>query len=124
MDPLVSKVLDQMVRGDWKGALPKPIFKNVNSWFERHLDEDVIIRIVFWDSVKNCRFACHLLCNPGGKTKRIFMPAKKYYDIPSEFLLSVPEELYNLPLFCLPNDTIEKAVKKKKRSKAKFNDEE
>ena len=120
MDPLVSKVLDQMAHGNWKDALPQPIYRSINSWFVRHGEEDVVIRIIFWDRLKNCRHACHLLCEPGTrKTKEVFMPDRKYYDNCDEALLSVPPKLYNLPLFCLPNDTIEKAVRKKRRSNAK-----
>lgn len=120
MDPLVSKVLDQMANGNWKDALPQPLFKNINSWFSRHSDEDVVIRIVFWDAIKNCRHACYLVCGPDGRTtKEIVMPARQHYDNPSPALLSVPDHLYNLPIFCLPNDTIKKALRKKKRSNAR-----
>lgn len=117
MDPEVADVLKKITKGEWRDALPRPLFSQLNDWFEKHIASDVVVRIVFYDPEKERRFACHLLCAKASKRNvhNIFIPEAEEFD--SQVLLSVPRELRELPIFCMPHNMLERAVRKKRRKK-------
>lgn len=114
-DNVKKEIIVQMVAGKWEEALPRSIYSPLNSWFKRHNKEKVIVRIVIYDTEADLRFACHFKCNPGGKVDKIFLP---FNSKPSPInVLSIPSELYKYPVYCLPDDTLVRAAKKKARTK-------
>lgn len=110
------EIISQMGAGLWEEALPKSIWSPLDAWFKRHKGA-VVVRIVIFDIEANFKFACHFRCaSGGGAVSRVYLPMENAKPATA---LGVPAELYDLPIYCLPDDTLARASIKKGKSKSK-----
>lgn len=113
-DGSIKDIINKMIAGQWEEVLPRTLYGPLNSWFKKHKDQTLIIRIVIWDPILKFRFACHFVCDYLGDVQRVFLPTE---NSDASKALGLPGEVYDCPVYCLPNDTFKKALQKKKKSK-------
>lgn len=115
-----KEILKDISQGRWAKAFPRNLYKSVTSWLATRSEPVAAIRIVFRCSLRKKRFALHLLCSTdisNGKVvvQEICVPPSDFWVGCDERLLAVPENLYEMPIFSMPRDTLKRARRKYER---------
>ena len=113
MEPLdkakLEKCINTILQGKWAGILSSDTFLDLTDWFHTHKDKKVVsIRFTFFEEVEDgawIKHALHLACSPIIKDKRVVI--KNIYLANDDQLLALPADLYEKPLFCIPDSTDE-----------------
>jgi hypothetical protein len=116
LDAYKDEILAQLLEGEWKVLFPRQIYSNISAWFKRHETRDnVVVRFTFYQpSQNNERYAIYLLCTP--KIEKGKVDVKDLRFAVDEYPLSMPPSLYDLPLYCMPRDLLQKILRKKRKS--------
>lgn len=114
LDAYKDEILSQLLDGDWQNLFPAKIFQPLEEWLDRHLKNPAVsIRFTFYNPVKEIgRYAVYLVCNPKIKNGKVEVRDLKFSldSLP----LAIPPSIYELPLYCMPSDLLQKILKKKK----------
>jgi len=115
LDAYKDEILEQLLAGQWKSLFPRQIFSSISAWFKRHKELDaVVIRFTFYQpSEDNERYAIYLICTPeiiDGKVN-----VKDLRFAVDEYPLSIPTSLYDVPLYCMPGNLLQKILRKKRK---------
>jgi len=116
LDAYKDEILTQLLDGDWKNLFPTKIYASLEEWLNKHSEKSsVSIRFTFYNPVKEVgRYAVYLICNPKVKNGKVDV---KNLEFSLESLpLAIPPPIYNLPLYCMPSDLLQKILKRKKFS--------
>ena len=121
LDAYKDEIISQLLEGDWKNLFPRKTYSSLTSWMKRHkAKEAVVVRFTFFNTIKgsqdkDMRYAVYLLCNPVPKTGKVSVHDLKFAhdDSPP---LAIPPLLYEKPLYTMPNDLLDKILKKKKKN--------
>ena len=118
LDAFKDEFVSQLLEGNWKKLFPTKIFSNLNEWFTRHKDKKAVaIRFIFFNESSNkdidTRYAVYLLCSPKPKKGKVDVFDLKF--APETLPLAIPPMLYDKPLYNMPNDVLNKILKKKKK---------
>jgi len=116
-----KQILKDIGEGNWRKVLPRPLYQQVSGWLSQRKSDTAVIRFVFMESVRKKRFATHIVCSTkldsAIRIKNIHVTPLNLWDSNPELLLAVPEELYGIPIFNMPHDTIKRARRKFDRQK-------
>lgn len=116
LDAYKDEILSQLLDGDWKNLFPNKIYSSLEEWFNKHSKKSMVsIRFTFYNPVNDVgRYAVYLICNPTVKNGKVEVKDLKFSldSLP----LAIPPSLYELPLYCMPSDLLQKILKKKKLS--------
>jgi len=107
--------LFQLLVGEWKGLLPGPLYKDVVAWIKEHKNKDkVAIRIIFYEKVKSDKYAIYLVCKP--RVSKGKVTVLDVHDVDKgDFSLAIPTSLYDMPLYNMPNNLIDRIFKRKQK---------
>ena len=108
-----DEILAQLLEGEWSLLFPKNIFGDLASWFQRqHKNKELAIRFVC-QAPKEQKFAVYFLCSPqimGGKVQINDLN----FGVTGQ-PLAVPPQVYELPLYFMPEDLYSKILGKKRK---------
>lgn len=116
LDSYKDEILSQLLDGDWKNLFPTKIYTPLEEWLQRQTEKSAIaVRFTFFNPVNDIgRYAVYLVCNPKVKAGKVEVRDLKFAldSLP----LAIPPAIYELPLYCMPADLLQKILKKKKSS--------
>lgn len=114
LDSYKDEILTQLLDGDWKNLFPIKIYDPLEEWLGRHKEKPfVVVRFTFYNPIRDIgRYAIYLLCNPNIKAGKIEVKDLKFSL--DALPLAIPPSIYELPLYCMPSDLLQKILKKKK----------
>lgn len=122
LDAYKEEIISQLLEGDWKNLFPRKIYSNLTDWLKRHKGKDpVVIRFTFFNPGKNgdgdhdTRYAVYLVCDAIPKKGKVAVHDLKFSE--EGLPLAIPPMLYEKALYIMPNDLLDKILKKKKKSK-------
>lgn len=112
LDAYKDEIFSELVSGDWKSLFPKNLYTEILDWAEKQ-DSDVVFRFTFCQPPDNSRYAVYVRCDSDlnqekVKIKDITTPSQE--DPP----LAIPPHIYDLPLYCIPRDFLQRVLKKKR----------
>lgn len=114
LDAYKDEILSQLLDGDWRNLFPAKVYEPLEEWLSRHSTKSTVsVRFTFYNPVKEIgKYAVYLVCNPKVKNGKVEVKDLKFSldSLP----LAMPPVLYELPLYCMPNDLLQKILKKKK----------
>lgn len=109
-----DEILAQLLEGEWQLLLPKSIYSGVADWFQRQSkSKELAIRFVC-QAPKDQRFAVYFLCSPKISSGKVKILDLKFGE--DGHLLAIPPIVYELPLYCMPEDLYSKILGKKRRA--------
>ena len=110
LDAYKDEILAQLLEGEWKDLFPRNIYLDVNAWFKRHADEETVaVRFTFYQPQQNNeRYAIYLACVPRMKEGKVRV--KDLIFATDAYPLSLPIALYEVPLYCMPRDLLQKIL--------------
>jgi hypothetical protein len=122
LDAYKDEIISQLLEGDWKKLFPRNIYANLISWMKRQKEkESVVVRFTFYNTGKgnqepdrDMRYAVYLLCDPSPKKGKVAVQDLKFSQDESP-PLAIPPILYERALYNMPNDLLDKILKKKKK---------
>jgi hypothetical protein len=108
-----DEILAQLLEGEWQLLLPKHIYSNLSQWFQRQLKtKELAVRFVC-QAPKDQKFAVYFLCSPKIANGKVKINDLKFGE--DGHLLAVPPQVYELPLYCMPEDLYSKILGKKRK---------
>jgi len=116
LDAYKDEILSQLLDGDWENLFPTKIYTALEEWLNRHADKSrVAVRFTFFNPMDDVgRYAVYLCCNPKVKNGKVEVKDLKFAV--DSLPLAVPPAVYQLPLYCMQPDLLEKILKKKKQT--------
>jgi len=108
-----DEILARLLEGEWQLLLPKNIFIDLSQWFQRQSkNKELAVRFVC-QAPKGQKFAVYFLCAPKIVNGKVKLTDLKYGE--TNHPLAVPPSVYELPLYCMPEDLYSKILGKKRR---------
>jgi hypothetical protein len=101
--------LHQLLMGEWEKCLSERNFLAVSEWLRDRKEPEVFLKLVLWDATQGS-YGIYLGCDPNKGAPmitRLFVPNDKNPDG-----LDTPEEIAEVPLFCIPHHPIWKIENK------------
>jgi hypothetical protein len=109
-----DEILLQLLSGEWQLLFPENLYSNLTEWFQRQQkNKEVVIRFIC-QAPKDKKFAVYFLCSPKTVGSRVQINDLKYGE--PKYLLAVPPAVYELPLYCTPEDLYSKILSKKRKN--------
>lgn len=109
-----DEILAQLLEGEWQLLLPKSIYSSVADWFQRQpKSKELAVRFVC-QAPKDQRFAVYFLCSPKISNGKVKILDLKFGE--DGYPLAIPPIVYELPLYCMPEDLYSKILGKKRRA--------
>jgi hypothetical protein len=115
LDAYKDEILAQLLEGEWRNLFPRKMYQNINAWFKRHAEAKVVaVRFTFYQPQQNNeRYAIYLACIPQMKDGKVRV--KDLIFASDSYPLSLPTVLYEVPLYCMPRDLLQKILRKKRK---------
>jgi len=108
-----DEILVQLLAGEWQLLFPKNLYTDLVRWFQRHQKtKEVVVRFIC-QAPKDQKFAVYFLCSPEIQGNKVSIQDLKYGE--SSYPLVIPPQVYELPLYCMPEDLYSKILSKKRK---------
>jgi len=111
MNPLdkarLEKFISTILKGEWRDVLSYETFVDLTNWLHTHKDEETVaIRFAFFEELDSgawIKHAMHIVCSPIVQNKKVNIQDIYLADEGESNLLAMPPDLYEKPLFCIPD---------------------
>lgn len=122
-----SQFFNDLGTGAWDRILSAKRLQSFKSWLqkiEKTGSQEALVRFVFLDSKYSRPFAMHMVCatvfndNGGLIVKSFYLPSPQYFHKESHRLLVLPEQVKDLPLYCMPKNLMDDYHDKKSAKSA------
>jgi hypothetical protein len=108
-----DEILLQLLAGEWQLLFPKNLYSDLSGWLQRQQKtKEVVVRFVC-QAPKDQKFAVYFLCSPKISGNKVKINDLKYGE--TKHPLAIPPQVYELPLYCMPEDLYSKILSKKRK---------
>lgn len=114
-DAKKEEFISQLLDGNWKTLFPTDTWEELHAWFQRQKEEKALcVRFTFYDpDYAFEKYAIHMICPPTLRRGRV--QVKNLYLPPEDNPLGVPPALYKYPLYSMPQDLLQRSLRKRKK---------
>lgn len=114
LDAHQNEILARLMEGEWKELFPKEHYNALENWFQKHQkSKELVVRLVC-QGAKEQKFAVYFICSPKVTNGKVRINDLKEGEV--ALPLAIPPALYEVPLYCMPEDFYSKMLGKRRKS--------